>query len=346
MTADIETVRTRLREAGASAADLAAASTLDELYRLSGDLGNRPDGEQVNLREIAAAAEVAIEVVQGFFRSAGLAADDLDAPVWYSSDIEWVRAGDAARGLFGDEPISVILRRSGAAMSQLSTAASSVFRVNLVDVAIDDPMAIVERNLATRPLIDTLLTVLSQLYRYHSRLSFRDETVAAGSFGELRVMTVGFVDLTASTELSERLSATELASSMNDFNREAFDAATRHGARLVKTIGDEAMLCALDPDAVCRAALALVAFSHDHPTFTSARGGIAHGDVLEQDGDCYGPIVNRAARFVESAPDGSVMVDDTVARKLSSEFRTASAVPVQHRGLGVVEWLAVTRATG
>lgn len=343
MTADIDTVRARLRDAGASSADLAAAATLDQLYRLSGDLGNRPVGEQVNLREIAARAEVPIDVVQRFFRAAGLAADDLDARLWYSSDIEWVRAANAARSAFGDEAIFVILRRAGAAMSQLSTAASSVFRVNLVDVDVVDPMTIVERNLATRPLIDTLLTALSQLYRYHSRLSFRDDTVAAGSFGELRAMTVGFVDLAASTELSARLSATELARSINDFNREAFDAATRHGARLVKTIGDEVMLCALDPNAVCRAALALVAFSQVHPMFTNARGGVAYGDVLEQDGDCYGPIVNRAARFVEAAPDGSVMVDAAVAGALGPELRTSTEPAVEHRGLGIVEWLAVTR---
>ena len=171
----------------------------------------------------------------------------------------------------------------------------------------------------------------SQLYRYHSRLSFREETVAAGSFGELRAMTVGFVDLASSTELGARLSATDLARSMNDFNREAFTPATRNGARLVKTIGDEAMLCALDPNAVCRAALALVEFSREHATFASARGGIAHGDVLEQDGDCYGPIVNRAARFVESAPDGRVMVDVAVASALGPEFTTTPEPTMEHR---------------
>ena len=346
MAEDIDIVRTRLRNAGASDSDLANASTLELLYRLSGDMGNRPAGEQISLQKIAARSEVPVEMVQGFFRAAGLTADDLDARVWYSSDIEWVRAASAACDAFGDEAILVILRRAGAAMSQLSTAASSVFRVNLVDVEVVDSMTIVERNLATRPLIDTLLTVLSQVYRYHSRLSFRDDSVAAGSFGELRVMTVGFVDLVASTELSARLSAPELAKSMNDFNREAFDAATRHGARLVKTIGDEVMLCALDPNAVCRAALALVSFSQEHPMFTNARGGVAHGDVLDQDGDCYGPIVNRAARFVEAAPDGSVMVDAAVARALGSELRTSAEPAVEHRGLGVVEWLTVTPTTG
>ena len=343
MTDAIDLVRDRLRAAGASKADLEAATTLESLYRLAGDMGNRPEGEQVNLREVAAGAEVAVNVVQAFLRCAGLAADDLDARVWYSSDVEWVRAANAARSAFGDEAISVVLRRSGAAMSQLSTAASSVFRVNLGAVDSADPMTIVERNLATRPLIGALLAVVSQLYRYHSRLSFRDDTVAAGSFGELRAMAVGFVDLASSTELSSRLSAEELARSINDFNREAFDAATRYGARLVKTIGDEVMLCALDPNAVCRAALDLVAFSHEHATFTTARGGIAHGDVLDQDGDCYGPVVNRAARFVESAPDGSVMVDDAVASAVGAELTTATLPAIDHRGLGAVEWSTVTR---
>lgn len=346
MTDDIDLLRARLRDAGASAADLESATTVDSLYRLAGDMGNRPNGEQVSLREIGARADVSPDVVQAFLRSAGLVADDLDACVWYSSDVEWVRAANAARSVFGDEAISVILRRSGAAMSQLSNAASSVFRVNLVDVEIVDPMTVIERNLATRPLIDTLLAVVSQLYRYHSRLSFREETVAAGTFGELRAMTVGFVDLASSTELGSRLSAADLARSMNDFNREAFDVATRHGVRLVKTIGDEVMLCALDPAAVCRAALALVEFSSEHATFVSARGGIAHGDVLEQDGDCYGPIVNRAARFVESAPDGWVMVDAAVTSALGPEFTTKSELAVEHRGLGVVEWSAVTRTNG
>ena len=340
---DLERVRARLREAGASARELELATTLELMYRLAGNLGVRPQGEQLSLAELAQRAGVSVALVQEFLRTAGLAAGDVESPVWYSSDVEWVRAAVAARAVFGEEAISVILRRSGAAVSQLANAASSIFRVNLVDADPDDPMAVIERNLATSPLIDTLLDVVCQLYRYHSSLSFRDDAVAASSFGELRTMTVGFVDLASSTELSARLSAPELARSINEFNAAAFDAATRHGARVVKTIGDEVMLCALDPNAVCRAALALVEFSAEHTTFTSARGGIAHGDVLEQDGDCYGPIVNRAARFVESAPDGSVMVDAAVVMGLSSELRADVSPSVEHRWLGVLDWYAVNR---
>lgn len=93
---------------------------------------------------------------------------------------------------------------------------------------------------------------------------------------------------------------------------------------------------------MCRAALALVEFCEEHTTFTAARGGVAAGDVLEQDGDCYGPVVNRAARFVAAAPDGSVMVDGAVATALAPGLAATARPPVEHRGLGAVAWFAVT----
>ena len=174
-----------------------------------------------------------------------------------------------------------------------------MFRVNLGDHGhLADPMMIIDRNLGTRPLIDLLLDVVGQLYRYHSKLSFREDSVAAGTFAEVRAMTVGFVDLASSTEIGSSLSATDLARAINDFNRASFDLATRRGARIVKTIGDEVMFVALDADRgrARRASISSTYFSR-HEVFTAARAGVATGDVLEQDGDCYGPVVNRAARL-------------------------------------------------
>ena len=80
---------------------------------------------------------------------------------------------------------------------------------------------------------------------------------------------------------------------INDFNRASFDVATRRGARIVKTIGDAVMFVATDAATVANAALDLVAYFAHHEVFTAARAGAATGDVLEQDGDCYGPVVNR-----------------------------------------------------
>ena len=192
-------------------------------------------------------------------------------------------------------------------------------------------------------MIETLIDALGQLFRYHALLSFREDRVAAGLYGEMRLMAVGFVDIASSTELGERVTGAELAVPVSDFDRAAFGIATRHGARVVKTIGDEVMLCAVGANAVCRVATALVEFCRTHEVFSAARAGVAAGDVLEQDGDCYGPVVNRAARFVGAAPDGTVMVDDAVVAGLTAEFTASVRSPVEHRGLGLVGWNELVR---
>lgn len=340
--AELARIRVRLVEAGAQQWEVDRAVTLDELLRLSGDVGNRPRGDRIGLRSVADRAGIPLTTAVRFLQAAGLAAADVDAPDWYTSDIEWMRSADAATALFGEEAVLALLRRAGVQMSQLSTAASSVFRVNLGETGdIEQPMTIVERNIGTRPLIDLLLDVVGQLYRYHSRLSFREDSVAAGRFSEVRHLSVGFVDLASSTELGAALFGERLARAVSDFNEVANTVTVRHGARVVKTIGDEVMICALDAAAVCRAALDLVAYCSTHDTFSSARGAVATGDVLEQEGDCYGPVVNRAARFAGAAPDGTVMVDAETVERLDGDLRAEPLAAVEHRGLGVVGWYSV-----
>jgi len=159
---------------------------------------------------------------------------------------------------------------------------------------------------------------------------------------ERRVVTVVFADLAASTELGSRLSATDLARAINDFNRVSFDIATRRGARIVKTIGDEVMFVALDAAAVAHAALELFDELGHHDVFDAARAGVATGDVLELEGDCYGPVVNRAARFVAAAPDGSVTADAATAEVLTGRFAAEPLAAVEHRGLGAVPWYVLS----
>jgi adenylate cyclase len=340
---ELARIRRRLLDAGATPDEVEAAATLEELFRLAGDMGNRPAGTHMSIRTVAAEAELPIETAIGFLHAAGLAVGDVDAPAWYSSDADWMRATNAACALFGEEAVLALLRRAGGATAQLSAAASSVFRVNLGEHGHEvDPMLVIERNLDTRPLIDLLLDVVGQLYRYHSRLSFREDGVAAGTFAELRAMTVGFVDLASSTELGSRLSATELARAISDFNRVSFDLATLRGARIVKTIGDEVMFVATEPAAVAFAALDLVDAFGRHDVFTSARAGVATGDVLELEGDCYGPVVNRAARFVAAAPDGTVTADDATTAALGQALGSEPLAVVDHRGLGRVPWYVLS----
>lgn len=326
-----------------------AVGDIQSLIDLSGDVGLRPPGARISLREVAARSGVPVERAQHLCLVAGLPASDVDGPSWFESDIAWMETAALATDLLGNSATLAILRIAGASMAQLANASSSAFRVNVVSRPLldDEPEVMaVRRNLGTGALVQGLVDVLAQLFRHHIRLTVRNESVAAGEFGELRFMGVGFVDLASSTELGERVTAGELAGIIADFDTAAFETATRHGARVVKTIGDEVMLCALDPAAVCRAAIDLVAYCQRHHTLTGARGGVAAGELLEQNGDCYGPVVNRAARFTAAAADGTVMVDATIAAAVPPDLQARPHDPIEHRGLGPLPWWEMAPAPG
>jgi class 3 adenylate cyclase len=103
------------------------------------------------------------------------------------------------------------------------------------------------------------------------------------------------------------------------------------------------MIVGLRAREVARCATGLVGYFSDHPVFHAARAGIASGDVLELDGDCHGPVVNRAARFVAAAPDGTVAADTATVDALAGRGFVAEELPTEeHRGLGRVPWYRVT----
>ena len=336
----------RLAAAGATSDEIAVARGIQGLIDLSGEVALRPTGAPMSLRQVAAAAGLSTERAQQLSTAAGIRTEDLDRPQWFESDAVWMREVDAAVALLGEGAVLALLRRAGAAMTQLAHASSAAFRVNVVPGFPDGEVAaldLVERNLGTRAMVQVYIDTFTQLFRHHVRTTIRDDSVAVGDHGELRFQCVGFVDLASSTELGARLTAAELARLIADFEAAAFDVATRNGARVVKTIGDEVMLCADDPGDVCRAALDLVSYCRRHQTLSAARGGVSSGDLLEQDGDCYGPVVNRAARFVQAAADGTVMVDATTAAMLRDDLTTLGVAPVEHRGMGTVEWSEVRR---
>ncbi len=80
--------------------------------------------------------------------------------------------------------------------------------------------------------------------------------------------------------------------------------------RLVKTIGDAAMLVANEAEPLLRASLALIAAAEaEGDEFPLLRAGLATGPVLPQSGDYYGRSVNLASRITGVARPGSVVVD-------------------------------------
>ncbi len=335
-----------IRAAGASEAELALVNALDELVLLSADVGARPAGAPMSARGLAAATDDSVERIVSVLRLAGLPCDDPDAMTLFDSDAHSIATVLVATELLGATAVEMLMHRTTTVVQQLAHAISTVFRVNVLGAeAIVDPAAAVERNLGSSVLIDAYVAVLAQLLRHHLRATFRLPSHAVGSLGEMHFMGVAFVDLAASSEVGERVSAEELSGLMHEFTSESAAVATATGARLVKTIGDEAMIVADNPAAACRAAIELVSRYRDHSVVSSARAGVAAGDLLDQDGDCYGPVVNRAARFVEAAADGTVVCDRAVVEALApGEFIVDPLAAREFRGIGAHDWFTVTRS--
>jgi adenylate cyclase len=164
---------------------------------------------------------------------------------------------------------------------------------------------------------------------------------------ETQRLAVGFVDLVGSTALARALTTAQLGAALTEFEETAADCVVGHGGRVVKLIGDEIMFVVGDPVAACAIALDIVDALEHHAVLPRVRGGLAVGDVLTLGGDCFGPVVNLAARVVKQADPGGVVVDLEIRRLVSgasSNYRFDTIGERTPVGFDVApELLAVTR---
>src|SRR5205807_2949673 len=91
----------------------------------------------------------------------------------------------------------------------------------------------------------------------------------------------------------------------------------------------EVMFSSSAPDIALAVAEEIVAALRSHAQLPPARAGLAFGDVMTRDGDCFGPVVNIAARAVKLAEPSQVV--------LSAELRNALTDASSLQSLGVRE---------
>jgi class 3 adenylate cyclase len=139
-----------------------------------------------------------------------------------------------------------------------------------------------------------------------------------------RPVVVVFADIAGSTALYEALgnerateAVTVVVNWLGDFIR-------GQGGRVVKTLGDGVLGAFAE---VPHAAGAMAALMRGHQqnlqlwppeARLQVRVGMAVGEVVEVDGDCYGDAVNLAARLCERSGPGEVWMDGPAAREAGS----------------------------
>jgi len=157
--------------------------------------------------------------------------------------------------------------------------------------------------------------------------------LASGELAGTVDLAVCFADLVGFTKLGEEVATEELGLVAGRLD-ELATAVAEPPVRLVKLIGDAAMLVATDAEAMIGAALRMVdAAEEEGDEFPSLRAGVAYGSALGQTGDYYGRPVNLASRITAMAKPGSVLVDEPTMEAAGTAFRYSYAGERRLKGI-------------
>ena len=293
-------------------ADLRAASRDGRLLFVGAE---RAMGGQArySTREVGERVGIDPDFLVALRRAQGVPVPDVDAIVCSDTDVEAARiARSFLEAGIGEEQQLAVVRVIGRGMAQTAEA----LRTAALELVLEPGLSEAEltRRYAERvagfmPMIGPMLEYMARL---HLRQAVRTEAInaaerQAGALPGARDVTVCFADLVGFTRLGEQVAPDELgrvAHRLVELTAERL----RGDVRLVKTIGDAAMLVGPDAHAMLSLALDLVdAADAEGDDFPQLRVGMASGAALSRAGDWYGRPVNLASRVTSIARPGSVL---------------------------------------
>lgn len=237
---------------------------------------------------------------------------------------------------FDEESIADISRVLGEGMSRLSATAGAAFGQTFLRAGDSEDEAATRFASAAETLTEAFEPVLDAAFRAHvldnvRRTMISNAELATGQLAGEQELAVCFADLVGFTRLGSELDTRELGDVVKGFGGLAASVA-KPPVRLVKTIGDAALLGSRDPRPLVAAALALLdeVQAADLPT---VRAGIAWGVAIPRSGDLYGHAVNLASRVTGIARPGSVLCTEEV-REAAPDFDWSFAGRHRLKGIG------------
>jgi adenylate cyclase len=282
-------------------------------------------------REVAELSGVDLDLLQRATAALGVPYPDPDMRSLTEADLEEARRVKAfiAAGL-PEDGILQVARTIGMGTSRIAEANRELVVRTLMQPGDT------ERDLALRfaaaaehmlPLIGPTLVYALQT---HMLEQVRRDVIAAadlasGEVGGTVELAACFADLVGFTKLGEQIETEELGLVAGRLD-ELATAVAEPPVRLVKLIGDAAMLVAADAEAMIGAALRLVeAADEEGDEFPRLRAGVSYGSALVQAGDYYGRPVNLASRITAIAKPGSVLVDEPTMEAAGTAFHYSYA---------------------
>jgi adenylate cyclase len=329
----------RLRERGHSLAEIRRASDGGRLaYGFVEDLFPTPEGDHT-LEDAAAATGLEPALIERLWTAAGLSASTLDR--LSAEDVDLLR--DLASVLAAGLPLVAVLqlvRVYGQALARLADAEVRLFHQYVHEPLMRDGVPGLVMAEEMEGLAGTLMPLASSVMdRLHHRTlrhfveqdvvgHMEQETAGDVDLGRVRV-AIAFADLAGYTQLTEEAGDEQALDLVERFVA-VVEATLPDDARVVKTIGDEAMIVGADPSALVDWAVTFQAGQAERPL---PRIGMHHGAVLYRDGDYYGHEVNVAARVGARAAGGEVLVTRPIVESADRDLEFDLIGEVKLKGL-------------
>ncbi len=282
------------------------------MYMLSDSVIVGP--ERLTAAEVAERTGVGEDFLIAARRAMGLPIPEPDEAVYTDAEVEAVSMINVARqaGISDEEQLD-LLRVLGRGLAQ----AAESLRALPLKLALEPGIS--ELELAQRyaaaasslyPLVNPLVSSLLALHLRHATQStvVSELERVGGRLPGSREVSVCFADLVGFTRLGEEVPAEELGHLAMRLEALAIDV-VEPPVKLVKTIGDAAMLAAPEPGPLLDTALDLIdAADAEGEAFPQLRAGAAAGEALLRAGDWFGRPVNLASRITSIARPGSLLV--------------------------------------
>ncbi len=348
LTGEAREVRLRLleflwAEEGVDLETLRREAKANRLALLPADLAIGRPGHRFTPIEVAEQAGITVNELQKLIAALGFPPPAADDRILGRQD---VRAAKRLRkfmdaGLPLDNMLAVT-RVVGSSAARIAQVHRDLVSTDIVDPDADEWEAAMQLREAARELLPMGEEAVTYALRSHFVDQLRSQVMAMdtpgwfGSGGAVEV-SVCFADLVGFTRLGERSELEQIGTVAKLLESVAIEV-TNPEVRLVKLIGDAAMLVSEDGAALFDAALRFIEVGRDAgrdagSELPALRVGVARGLATPQVGDWFGNPVNLASRITEAARPDSVLAEATAVEAAGDAFRYSKVGEHKFKGL-------------
>jgi adenylate cyclase len=285
----------QLHDAGVPVDELRKAIDEDRLALLPAERAFSSGEGKYTRRELAEKVDLPMALLDRQWRALGLTSPPDDARVFTDRDIKQVEqlkaffdAGLPEDGVLG------VSRVIGEGMAKVAETIRDLAGAALLQAGDSERDLGLRYAAAARELSPMVGDTLRYVFDLHMREGIRSDVVgaaerASGRLPGAQEIAVGFADLVGFTKLGEHLPPEELGGVAGELADLAGEVA-KSPVRLVKTIGDAAMLVSPEPEPLIAAMIDLVDRADDaREGFPQLRAGVAYGPALGRGGRSTSP---------------------------------------------------------